>query len=101
VLVNCKYHQIADNMVSDDPALFVNERELHKRLAPHLGRDSFRAAIRNLEADSFPRINKLFRGRYFPAVVAWLDNKYGVGINGSFTNGPEQFDAFPQRQSGA
>lgn len=83
-------------VVSDDPRFFVDERSLHKFLAPHLGRDSFRAAIRSLEADRFPKVKKLFRGRYFPAVRAWLDARYGVGINGSFTeDGPEQFDAFP------
>jgi hypothetical protein len=46
VLVNCKHHQIADNMVSDDPPIFVDERELHKRLALHLCRDRFRVVKR-------------------------------------------------------
>jgi hypothetical protein len=84
-------------------ALFVTDGELHERIAPHLGRDRFRAALKQCErADPlFPRIHSLWRGRYWPAVRAWLDRAQEVGSNdfaGSVQDGPENFNA-PSRQS--
>jgi hypothetical protein len=76
--------------------LFVDERELHRRLGPHLGKDRFRAAILACERRDFPRINALFRGRYWPAVRAWLDRDNGVGSNAILSaaqDGLEDFDA--------
>jgi hypothetical protein len=78
-------------------ALFVTEEGLHQRIAPHLGRDRFRAALKDCERDLlFPRIHTLWRGRYWPAVRAWLDRNQGVSSNdfaGSVQDGPENFDA--------
>jgi hypothetical protein len=83
-----------------ETALFVTDDELHKLIAPHLGRDRFRAALKTCERGDplFPRINPLWRGRYWPAVRAWLDRDQEVGSNGSIQDGPENFDA-PTRQS--
>jgi hypothetical protein len=66
----------ADN----DNTLFISDVVLHQRMNPRLGRDSFRAAIRALEArhPDFPRINVLFKGRYWPAVKAWFDRHSGI-----------------------
>lgn len=58
--------------------LFVDDKELHRRTAPHVGWDSFRAAIRAYEQRGFPKANALFRGRYWPAVQAWLDAENGL-----------------------
>lgn len=55
VLVNGKFQSIAKSTASDDPALFVDDRELHRRIAPHIGHDAFRTAIKALEAKNFPR----------------------------------------------
>lgn len=83
-----------------DPSAFVDEEELHWRIARHLGKDSFNAAVRTLEAEGFPKKIALFRGRYLPGVLAWLEDKYGVRANAdvSIEDGKEQFDA-PARQN--
>jgi len=39
----------------DGLSLYVSERELHRRLAPHMGVDAFKAAIRAAEREGFPR----------------------------------------------
>lgn len=98
VLVSGKIQTTGMSIASEDPALFVDDRELHRLVGPHIGRDAFRAAIRVLEAKNFPRTCPLFRGRYFPAVKAFFDGRHGV--EGSATtlaakNGVENFDARP------
>jgi hypothetical protein len=82
--------------------LFIDDDELRRRLNPKMGRDRFRSALRAIEEKhrDFPRIHALFRGRYWPAVRAWLDNKNGVRDNGrtaTAQDGPETFDAPAQR----
>jgi hypothetical protein len=54
--------------------LFVADRELHLLINPKLGWDRFRACIRQAELHGFPPIQKLWGGRYWPKVKAWLDN---------------------------
>jgi hypothetical protein len=82
--------------------LFVDDRELRRRLNPKLGWDRFRATIRTAEATpspngrDFPKTSALWGGRYWPAVVAYLDdvNKVHTDELGSSTDdGPEDFDA--------
>jgi len=89
--------------IEDDRCLFVDDDELRRRINPKIGRDRFRAALRALEAKypDFPKIHALFRGRYWPAVKAWLDGKNGVRENARIApgqDGPESFDA-PSQQS--
>lgn len=59
-------------------SLFVDDRELRRRVAPHLGWDNFRAAIRLMELQGLPKIDRLWRGRYWPAVRAWFDQQNGL-----------------------
>ena len=76
--------------------LFVDDNELRRRINPKVGRDRFRSVIRALEIKGFPRIHPLFRGRYWPAVLAWLDADNGVGKDGgtgTALDGPENWDA--------
>jgi hypothetical protein len=86
-----------------DQALYVDDRELHRRVAPHLGKDRFRAAILACERRDFPRVNALFRGRYWPAVRQWLDRENGVGSNApgstAADDGLETFDAVPRKSA--
>jgi hypothetical protein len=76
-------------------ALFVDDRELHRRMAPHVGFDTFRAAIRAYENKGFPKATTAFRGRYWPAVQAWLDVENGLAngdLHGSSAiDGEERF----------
>jgi hypothetical protein len=93
---------VTETAVPHELALFVTDDELHQRIAPHLGRDRFRAALKDCERDLlFPRTHPLWRGRYWPSVRAWLDRNQEIGSNdfaGSIQDGPENFDA-PTRQS--
>ena len=89
--------------IEDNRHLFVDDEELRLRINPKIGRDRFRSALRALEATypDFPKIHALFRGRYWPAVKAWLDDENGVRENGQLEpaqDGPESFDA-PAQQS--
>jgi hypothetical protein len=92
------------SLLVDRSHLFIDDDELHRRLNPKMGRDRFRSALRAIESKhrDFPRIHALFRGRYWPAVRAWLDDKNGVRDNVSTAiaqDGPETFDAPAQRPS--
>lgn len=86
-----------------EPGLFVTDAQLHNELAPKLGKDAFAAAIKALEREGFPPKIALFRGRYFPAVKAWLDVKYGVRGNATgitAEDGPENFGATAGQKTG-
>ncbi len=86
------------------PSLHVSERELHRLVARHMGWDAFKAAIKDAEVRGFPSVSALFKGRYLPAVKAWLDQENGVGGNAtgsSAQDGPENFEnATAGRQAG-
>lgn len=83
-------------------ALYIDDRELRRRIAPHLGWERFTAAIRELERRGFPTVNALWRGRYWPAVSAWLDSDEGMGTNAPDAiaqDGPEDFNATPREKT--
>jgi hypothetical protein len=83
-----------DNVDPDTGALFVQDRELHRRLCPSLSGPRFRALLKVWEGDGFPRISSLTGGRYWRAVVAWLDSHYGAHENllaEEAQDGPEDF----------
>jgi|SRR6266446_6175852 len=95
---------MSDPLVNVDPdtginpdaagALFVQERELKRRLCPFRGDDRFRAIVRAWERDGFPKINPLTGARFWPAVVAWLQSHYGAHENllaEEAQDGPEDF----------
>src|SRR5580704_13380674 len=82
------------------PGLFLSDEDLRLLICPRVGRDRFRSALRVLDREGFPKANPLFKGRYWPAVVAWLDEHNGVGNDGPIgaaEDGPENFDAPAQR----
>jgi hypothetical protein len=64
-----------EDATSDRAPLYVDEKELHRRVAPHLGEDRFRAAVRASELRGFPKVNALWRGRYWPAVKNWVGRR--------------------------
>jgi hypothetical protein len=81
--------------------LFVDDEELRQRINPKMGKDRFRSTLRSLERHfDFPRTNALFGGRYWPAVVAWLDNSLGLrkdDLGVIAQDGPENFDGPAQQ----
>jgi hypothetical protein len=84
-------------------ARFVDDHELRRRLAPTMGWDRFRALIRELESEGFPAINRRWGLRDWKKVESWLDdpdrNRTHAGIEAEPEDGPETFDAAPQRRA--
>lgn len=81
------------------PPLFVTDKQLRDLVAPHIGIDRFRSILRALEPKGFPRVSTLFRARYYPAVRAWLDQRYGVVSHGvtMAEDGQETWSTPPKR----
>ncbi|NWG26133.1 MAG: hypothetical protein HXY30_17240 [Pseudorhodoplanes sp.] len=82
--------------------LFVEDHRLRELVAPHIGKERWPSVLQEWERDeSFPRFVKLLRGRFYPAVRAWLDDRYGVAGNerAQTEDGEEDFDARPGRQA--
>jgi hypothetical protein len=67
--------------------LFVSDTELVGLLGCSEKRG--RAAIRELERQGFPQPDPLFGGRYWPAVRAFLDRRYGLGAKLSSPLAPD------------
>lgn len=73
-------------------ALFLDEAEIARRL----GQDAsaWRGKVVILERDGFPRVDPIMEGRYWPAVVAYWNRRYGLGsISPSAMDGMENLDA--------
>lgn len=89
----------------ESDALYVGWDELHRRVAPKLGRDRFRAVVKDkLDRAGFPPFREEWGGFYWPRVRQWLDSHNGVGNHaGSFVatpeDGPENFDAPPRKKA--
>ena len=82
-------------------ALFVTDRELHRRINPSMGWDRFRAVLRHAELLGFHKAKDLWGGRYWPEVKAWLDNDNKVHDHGRHAeDGPEHFDAPARKATG-
>ena len=82
------------------PPLFVTDDDLHRRLNPRMGRDRFRAVLKVAEVDGFPPVHKLWGGRYWPKVKAWLDRHNRVDeheTTATAEDGQENFNASPKR----
>lgn len=67
--------------------LFVSDAELIKMLG--CSERKGRAAIRFLEREGFPQPDPLFGGRYFPAILAFLDRRYGLDAKSSLPLAPD------------
>src|SRR5215510_14661964 len=88
---------------SYSPALFLSDDDIRLKVNPKIGKDRFRSIWRDLEQrfPDFPRISRVFGGRYWPAVRAWLDDDQGVrkdALGTTAQDGPETFDGPSQRQ---
>lgn len=89
--------------ISESPGLFLSWDELNDQVAPHLGRDRFRALIKTKqEQGGFPPFRSEWGGFYWPRVKEWLDSDNGVGTHVAVSktdDGPETFDAAPRRRA--
>jgi len=57
---------------------FLDDDALRVEIAPHLTRAAFLRAVTALEPYGFPKPDAIFKGRYWPAVRAWLDGQAGL-----------------------
>jgi hypothetical protein len=91
-----------DNGSADPPplkrqGLFPCEAEIARRLSQSEKR--WRAVAKVLEREGLPRIDPVMGGRFWPAVVAFFEARYGVRTGaGAVTypgppDGPEHWDA--------
>lgn len=72
--------------------LFPSEAEIARRLSQDPRAWAQKAKV--LERDGLPRIDAIMGGRYWPAVQAYWDRRYGLASIGSFAmDGRENFDA--------
>jgi hypothetical protein len=85
--------------------LYVGWDELQRRVSPGLGRDRFRALIKErVDHHGFPPYREAWGGFFWPKVKEWLDSDNEVGKHGEVTaaaeDGEENFDAAPKRKAG-
>lgn len=72
--------------------LFPCEAEIARRLSQTAGEWKAKAAV--LERDGLPRIDPVMGGRYWPAVQAYWNRRYGISsIEVSQPDGGENLDA--------
>lgn len=72
--------------------LFLREDEIARRLGQTPGEWRAKAAI--LERHGLPRVNSLMGGRYWPAIRAFWDRRYGISnVGASQPDGGENLDA--------
>jgi hypothetical protein len=73
-------------------SLFVTEAEIARRLGQT--RCGWAAKAEVLERHGLPRRDPLIGGRYWPAIVAFFDRRYGVSnVEMSQPDGGENLDA--------
>jgi hypothetical protein len=77
-------------------ALFVDDRELHRRINPAMKFEAFLASVRAVEREdpSFPKVKALWGGRNWRAVVAWFDKHDGVANNELAPSAEDQRETF-------
>ncbi|MFO1100160.1 MAG: hypothetical protein U1E81_18320 [Xanthobacteraceae bacterium] len=72
--------------------LFPSEKEIARRLSQDAA--SWRAKAQVLERDGLPRIDPIMGGRYWPAVRAFWNKRYGLStVEVSQPDGGEDLDA--------
>lgn len=85
--------QLRDQVIRrPDNGLFPTEREVARRLSQDP--TSWRARAIVLEREGLPRICPVMGGRYWPAVLAYFNRRYGVvNLGPSAMDGTENLNA--------
>jgi hypothetical protein len=72
--------------------LFPCEAEIARRLSQNLSDWKAKASV--LERDGLPRVDPIMGGRYWPAVKAWWNRRYGLSnVEVSQPDGEENLNA--------
>lgn len=75
-----------------EDGLFPREAEVARRLSQAPGEWAAKAIV--LERHGLPRVDPLMGGRYWPAVLAWWNRRYGLStVNAAQPDGEENLDA--------
>lgn len=75
-----------------DTGLFPSEGEVARRLSQDPRTWAQKAKV--LERDGLPPVDAMMGGRYWPAVQAYWNRRYGLASTGPFAlDGRENFDA--------
>ena len=83
---------VFDQCCAEIQSLFLTEAEIARRLG--LTQHEWAAKAEVLERHGLPRIDPLIGGRYWPAIVAFFDRRYGVSnVEASQPDGGENLDA--------
>ncbi|QDM14597.1 hypothetical protein FNL55_00465 [Tardiphaga sp. vice352] len=86
---------MARRAVADDirtQGLFPCEAEVARRLSQDAKSWEGKATV--LERDGMPRIDAVMGGRYWPAVLAWWNRRYGLSnVEVSQPDGRDNLDA--------
>src|SRR4051812_42515204 len=82
-----------DTKRDESVGMYVSWDELHRRVAPALGRDTFRALVKDKVAKAgFPPFRESWKGFYWPKVKAWLDSDNEVGTDDRVAQPPDVED---------
>ncbi|GJE29126.1 hypothetical protein [Methylobacterium organophilum] len=74
-----------------DEGLFPSETEIARRLSQDPAAWAAKAIV--LERDGLPRVDPLMGARYWPAVQAYWDRRYGLSrVGASALDGQENLD---------
>jgi hypothetical protein len=72
--------------------LFPSEAEIARRLSQTL--PDWRAKVIILEREGLPRVDPIMGGRYWPAIRAWWNRRYGLStVEVSQPDGEEDLNA--------
>jgi hypothetical protein len=88
--------------IDESVSLYISDDELHRRVSAKMGRDRFRAAVKEAENRGFPKIHAVWGGRNWDECFEWLTNEKKVikdGIAATAQDGPETFDAAPGKKA--
>ena len=76
----------------NEQGLFPSEIEIARRLSQEPA--AWAAKSRVLERSGLPKVDALMGGRYWPAVLAWWNRRYGLSSTNVFEpDGGENLDA--------
>jgi hypothetical protein len=90
--MGCTMPRRAARNVNRDEGLFPSEAEIARRLSQAPA--DWAAKVIILERDGLPRVDPLMGGRYWPAVQAYWNRRYGISkVEASQPDGEENLDA--------
>ena len=83
---------MARHSIQQSAGLFPSEEEIARRLNQEPTEWRAKAAV--LEREGMPKIDPIMGGRYWPALLAYFNRRYGIATSApSALDGLENYDA--------